>query len=284
MPLIHGKSKKAVSENIQTEMHHGKPQKQAIAIALSVKRQAARKKMAHGGKLDADARSHIAEHNFALPGRRYPIHDISHARNALARVSQFGSPEEKEKVRAAVHRKYPSLAGHSEHDAHGGMILPHQDHCMACGGMCKYAEGGEVSQPQTESQIKPPKKLMPPGMSHSEYDVDGDEDEGDEDQDKMAEGGMIHSSIADAILERKHRKMQMMADGGEVDLEENEEEEGSSPFDDMNAEAVEEPISSDELESQPMDSNEHGDPEEESEENEHDMISKIRARMRTKKG
>lgn len=36
MPLIKSKSKKAVSENIKTEMASGKPQKQAIAIALNV--------------------------------------------------------------------------------------------------------------------------------------------------------------------------------------------------------------------------------------------------------
>lgn len=35
MPLRKGKSKKAVSENIRTEMKAGKPQKQAIAIAMS---------------------------------------------------------------------------------------------------------------------------------------------------------------------------------------------------------------------------------------------------------
>ena len=54
-------------------------------------------------------RDRIKGKNFALGGRRYPIHDIKHARNALARVAQHGTSSEKKTVRAAVTRKYPSL-------------------------------------------------------------------------------------------------------------------------------------------------------------------------------
>ena len=40
---------------------------------------------------------------------KYPISDEAHARNALARVSQFGTPAEKAKVKAAVRAKYPNI-------------------------------------------------------------------------------------------------------------------------------------------------------------------------------
>lgn len=49
MPLIHSKSKKAMSENIKTEMEHGHPQKQSVAIAYNVMRKA--KKHAQGGMI-----------------------------------------------------------------------------------------------------------------------------------------------------------------------------------------------------------------------------------------
>lgn len=69
-------------------------------------------------QLTAAGRERIAPKNFALPGGRYPIHDASHARNALARVSQYGTAEEQSKVRAAVHRKYPGI-GITDY---GGMV------------------------------------------------------------------------------------------------------------------------------------------------------------------
>lgn len=60
-------------------------------------------------QLTSSSRKAIPTGEFALPGRRYPIEDASHARNALSRVSANGTPAEKATVRAKVHRKYPSI-------------------------------------------------------------------------------------------------------------------------------------------------------------------------------
>ena len=43
MPLKRGKSQKVISENIRTEMEHGKPQSQAVAIALDTARRSGAK-------------------------------------------------------------------------------------------------------------------------------------------------------------------------------------------------------------------------------------------------
>jgi hypothetical protein len=72
-----------------------------------------------GGVLSAKQRQSLPSSSFALPGKgkgpkgagagSYPIPDESHARNALARVSQHGSSAEKATVRAKVKRKYPGI-------------------------------------------------------------------------------------------------------------------------------------------------------------------------------
>ena len=61
-------------------------------------------------KLTYKARESLKSTSFVYPKeRRYPIHDLAHGRNALARVSAHGTPTEKARVKAAVYRKYPEL-------------------------------------------------------------------------------------------------------------------------------------------------------------------------------
>lgn len=61
-------------------------------------------------KLTYKKRKELPKDEFVFPAKKaYPIDTINRARNALARVSQFGTEAEKKKVRAAVHKKYPSI-------------------------------------------------------------------------------------------------------------------------------------------------------------------------------
>lgn len=72
-----------------------------------------------GGRLTSGERDRLPTSDFALPGKgsgpkgkgsgSYPIPDPSHARNALARVAQHGSPAEQATVRRKVHAKYPGI-------------------------------------------------------------------------------------------------------------------------------------------------------------------------------
>lgn len=65
-------------------------------------------------ELTTKKRNRMQKTTFALPDqRKYPIPDLAHARNALARVNQKGSPAEKKKVYAMVVRKFPALAKRS---------------------------------------------------------------------------------------------------------------------------------------------------------------------------
>lgn len=59
--------------------------------------------------LTAKQRKAIPGKEFAGPDRSYPIEDKAHARNALARVAQHGSPELQAKVRRKVMDRYPSM-------------------------------------------------------------------------------------------------------------------------------------------------------------------------------
>lgn len=71
------------------------------------------------GMFSYSQRKALPKKDFALPGKKsganpagkggYPIPDAAHARNALARVSQHGSPAQKAQVRAKVHAKFPAI-------------------------------------------------------------------------------------------------------------------------------------------------------------------------------
>jgi hypothetical protein len=74
--------------------------------------------------LSTAARTALPTSDFALPDKRkYPVDTSGRARNALSRVSQFGTPMEKERVRAKVASAWPAVqqshndGGTAFHDA-----------------------------------------------------------------------------------------------------------------------------------------------------------------------
>ena len=61
-------------------------------------------------KLTAENRKALPDSQFAIPElRKYPISDLAHARAALAMVSKHGTPDHKQRVRAAVSKRYPGM-------------------------------------------------------------------------------------------------------------------------------------------------------------------------------
>jgi len=79
----------------------------AYTTSQKRKKKALSTRMMTAAVLTSEKRNSLPKSSFAMPGeRRYPIHDLAHARNALARSA--GKPEEAQ-VRRAVCKRYPRL-------------------------------------------------------------------------------------------------------------------------------------------------------------------------------
>jgi len=114
MPLKHGKSEKAFKSNVKAEMHAGKPQKQALAIAYSVKRRA---KKAKGGGV----------HQEDTPMGKGVSAAGYHARSAKEMADKYGATDSAPlNVAKQAHRE--KLA-----------------ELKAMPKVPKYADGGEIS-------------------------------------------------------------------------------------------------------------------------------------------
>ena len=173
-------------------------------------------------------------------------------------------------------------------------------------GRKPYFEGGVVSEKASEEDgVEHPAGLeedddqMRPAMD--DY-MSGHEQ-------MLAEGGMAHEmdmqpepeeemehhdSLASAVMARMKKASQhsnssidhemYMADGGMVDLQDNNGDEQPNHEDDYSYDAIRKKTYFDDsqLGPQPMDSNEHGDEHEMESSDPHDMISKIRSKMKRK--
>lgn len=165
----------------------------------------------------------------------------------------------------------------------------------------KYARGGEVdlrNERMTDiddaSSERDMHMLEGKYSAHSsDLNAKGEHHVGEDDEDER-EMGMLHAkaqpdsyskdgiiryaeggSVVDSIM----RKRKMMADGGEVDLQDSNGDEHLNLEDQLSYQAARKKTYYDnsQISKQPEDSNEHGD---DIDSDEHDMISSIRRKMR----
>lgn len=207
MPLIHGKSQKAFEKNIKTEMHHGKPQAQSLAIAYAVKRKAQHKK-AHGGYMEAekteshgDLMEHEAKEGAAHEKAEHMAHggyakggEVEHHKNIGSRTKAAKREREKEHIKGVhksqnIYRPGSSEAGYNARALKEGPVFKKQatqEHEKVLGEMKAMpkpkllAEGGYIGSYQSSEQ--------------PHYDADFADM--DHDKEEMASGYMSHEGAA----------------------------------------------------------------------------------------
>lgn len=282
MPLIKSPSKKAMSKNIATEMRHGKPQKQAIAIAYSVKRHAAAKKrkMAEGGEIRAAAmRPDIDEHE-KRSMEMLDAHEHEHAPEQDARrESMHGNAidEAEDEREMDMMRQHHKLARGGEIDA--------REESMAKNSIDEddYDHRDMEMIDAHPTRHAPERRATEDGIRH-------DEDERDEmEMDMMHKSGQPDSYSKDGIIRYARggtvdaiMRRRRMAEGGEVDLQHNNGDEHLNEEDQLSFQAARKKTYYDDsqMSDQPEDSNMHG---RDIESDEHDMVDSIRRKMRTRR-
>lgn len=322
MPLMPGKSKKAFSKNVETEMKAGKPQKQSLAIAFSVQRKNKKKNMAEGGPVDPDSKmgKFFESSRKAFNKGQDPTPNPSPVPKSYAKGGEVSASTEKRPATGDTHddagsvarnsgkkqprkpkmtddtyteqsanhpgaprneidadfdsdemanidraRSQANMNMHKESSTDPMSINPHHAEDIAD---AKFAQGGYVSTEEME-------------MEHArEMDMLQRRHE----RERLAHGGPVsetpeHDDMASAIMHRRK-----MAEGGQVDLSRNADEdpnmEDQQSFEALKKENYSESDGLMDLD-QPEDSNLHGD---DIDSDDHDMVGKIRSRMKTRRG
>lgn len=327
MPLMPGRSKKAFSKNIETEMSEGKPQDQALAIAYSVKRKNKRKKMAQGGMVNESAASERrpmpeerdkdsamvsknsgnkpAKHDSALDrstvaqAQKPSRMPLKHPRMVPSNAFSVRMRDEEDNLMDSANPG-PYDAQPPKHNNEEGADRQGPDTKSL--HMKKMANGGMINEEVSMHEAEEDQVQHPEGLEETNSSMSPPEDEFMSNH--FADGGEVEQAIdhAASIAAAIMAKRKMMAEGGmlngedsieahpeedQADLARNAEEdmnlEDQSSFDAMRKENYSESDGLDDLDS-PMDSVQHGDSREASEENDHDrsLVSAIRRKMKSK--
>lgn len=250
MPLMKSSSKQAFKKNVETEMKSNpENKKQDLAIAYSIQRKN-RKKMANGGPVSAKAESRPMPDTLGADSKSVRMNSgkkpLSHA-DWLDR----STVEAAQRPSPAKPVKLKDFG--SDDEIEHKLMRDEQDLIRSKAPM--YAKGGAVTTDD-----------------YAESMIDQDEDMGNED--------LKQASLVSRIIDKKLR----FADGGQVDLSRNADEdfnnEDQMSFDALRKENYSETPGLDQLD-QPEDSNLKG--HDLSDEDEHDMVSSIIRKIRSRK-
>lgn len=188
MPLIKGKSKKALSENIATEMDVGKPQKQSIAIAYGVQRKNRRKKMADGGMTPSPSDSQDQ-----IDAKKKALQDYLDSK----KMAQGGTVTAKDEKKATADDADDLSRGHERHDEDSDLRVESKASADSKAARAMKMTDDAALMHEEDADLRKEKMVS----------IDDMADDRDEKM-MMAKGG----SVVDMIRERR----KMMADGGYV--------------------------------------------------------------------
>jgi hypothetical protein len=317
MPLMHGKSKKAFEHNLKAEMHAGKPQDQSLAIAYSIKRKAQHKKMAEGGSVKDEKRpmpeqmhedkAEVMRNNSKASLKQAGWTDqptvtqaqskprvqaIKHPKIASSGVFQTKLYNQEDDLMdsdaPASDKEQPDKDYNEKKARKSGPDVPalHMKK-MAKGGMINNAVSMHEAEEEDDDQKRPPMADYMEDHDAAQYAEGGEVDN---------EAEIEHAaSIAAAIMAKRKKEAigahsdsdidheMYMAEGGEVDLSENADEEPNHEdqlsFNALKKENYSESDALDDL-NQPMDSNEHSPEHEEEDVNDRSIVSAVRRKMK----
>ena len=199
MPLIKSGSKHAISENIKREMHAGRPQKQAIAIAYAVKRKA---KHAHGGDV-GNKKLHPYAEGGMIENLMSPE---SIVQAIMGHAAKHAPMEEHDSDMARMAETHVEPKEHAAPDAED---LP--EHMMAKGGML-----GEAA-PSTDGMDEQHRERMEGDQSNFLSDEEDMEtpfhstksDEEELDEHDMGAHPSLDNEIGDPAEEAEERKLSL---------------------------------------------------------------------------
>ena len=264
MPLIKSGSKKAFEKNVKTEMDANPDKKdkaQNLAIAYNVQKQARKKKFAEGGVAETAPAEHMVDESSVTPEEMKMIGAFR------AHVAKGGTSDN-------FRMEGMSLAGKEGSEKEMDM--------MAEGGVAGWTDGRDTID-ENQNSMSQGRNIAVKKQGLRATDADQREIA------MMARGGKVspedeiedehHASIAAAIMAKRKK----MADGGEVDLKWNGAEHLNKEDELSFNAARKNRIMGDDIDEmdQPMDSNE--DARKPHDDDEHDMIGKIRAKMKMRK-